>query len=51
MDRSIDNKRSYQKIGVEIRSQLIYKVLVLKQSVFKATTALKINYPAGKIII
>ena len=51
MVRSVSEKRSYRRVSLELRSQLVFRTLVLQHTVLKASRALKINYPAAKMIV
>ena len=51
MIRCVSEKRGYRRISLELRSQLVFRTLVLQHTVLKASRALKINYPAAKMIV
>ena len=51
MVRSVSEKRAYRRVSLELRSQLVFRTLVLQHTVLKASRALKINYPAAKMIV
>ena len=51
MVRSVDDKRSYQKVSIELRSLLVFRTIILQQEVRNAAKALKINYSNAKHIV
>ena len=52
MVRTIDDdKRSCRRVSIELRSLLIFRTIILKQTVLEAARALRINYPAAKMIV
>ena len=46
-----NTRRSYQVISIELRSQLIFRTLILGHSVLKAAKDINVNYPAAKTIV
>ena len=43
--------RKYVKVAINLRTQLVYRAIVLRHSVRQASRDLKVNYATAKVIV